>query len=509
MARLVAKNVKAVREIDIDLEPGTITVMNGPNGAGKSTTLDILQSAIVGKNVGDLEPTDGERAGIVEFDGITIKIAKRVSFSGESLGTYCLIEGGDDVKSFINPGIKDKEAADKKRLEKLCSIVGAELTNDDIRGFVGDDLWDDWRASPNSKKEGIVDVAKSLKRWLEEQARDIEAKIIGLTADLDAIGEIPKKTDAPDLVALQEESDRIVGLLTDAKSKRKAGIEAAESLEAVKDTVKDPAVEEVMLAGLESEKEEISEQIKVAEAALAKLQANLEVKKSEIKTARESLDVARTQSSRLEKLQNAIRESVTQEQIDELQKQRDAAAAKVAEAIVLNEQLEKAEENRQRAASLKSQREKLEAQAERCRARASETPTLLQKVVKNLDGWSISTDMRLCCRTERSKEEAYDDLSPGLKAIMALELACMKPGTGGRKKIVECPQEVWESLDGKNRAMIHAWVKKYNLTFVTGECRQRDKCEECGCEQKMGNAKCEACDSPMSPERLTAERYTP
>jgi energy-coupling factor transporter ATP-binding protein EcfA2 len=509
MARLKVTNTKAIRELDVDFEPGTITVLNGPNGVGKSTTQNVLHSAIVGKNIGDLEPTDGQRAGIVEFDGITIKVGKRVSFSGKSSGTYCLIEGGEDVEAFIDPGVKDKESADQRRLEKLCSIVGAELTEADIRKFIGDDLWDDWKASPNAKKEGIVNVAKALKRWLEEQARDMEAKIVGCTAELEAIGTIPKKTEAPDLVALQEESDRIVGLLTDAKAKRKAGLESAAALESVKDTVKDPDVEEVLLAGLESEKEEISEQIKVAEAALAKLQASLEVKKQEIKTARESLEVARTQSSRLEKLQNDIRESVTQEQIDELQKQRDAAAATVAEAILLNEQLEKAEENRQKAASLKSQREKLEAQAERCRAKAAEAPALLQKVVKNLDGWSISTDMRLCCKTDRSDQEAYDELSPGLKAIRALELACMKPGGGGRKKIVQCPQKVWESLDGANKALIHDWVVKYNLMFVTGQCRQKDKCESCGFEQTMGHKVCSACESPMSPERLTAERYTP
>ncbi len=509
MARLKVTNTKAIRSLDVDLKPGTITVLNGPNGAGKSTTLQVLQSAIIGKNVGDLEPTDGQRAGIVEFDGISIKVGKRVSFSGESSGTYCLIEGGDDVVAFINPGIKDKEAADKKRLEKLCSIVGAEMTDADIKGFIGDDLWDDWKASPNAKKEGIVDVAKALKRWLEEQARDIEAKIAGCTAELDAIGEIPKKGTAPDVEKLQEESDRIVGLLTDAKAKRKAGIEAAESLEAVKGVVKDPDVEEQLLAGLEADRDEIDSQIKSAEAALSVLRSSLEVKKSEIKAARESIDVARTQSSRLAQLQAAVRESVTQEEIDELQKKRDAAAKEVSDAIVLRSQLDAAEQNRQRAATLKSQREKLEAQAERCRARASEAPTLLQKVVKGLEGWSISSDMRLCCKTDRSNEEAYDDLSPGLKAIRALELACMKKGTGGRQKMVECPQEVWESLDGQNRALIYDWVKKFNLTFVTGECRQKDKCPSCGYEQPMGHENCTACGGEMSSDRLVAEEYRP
>lgn len=513
MARLKVKNTKAIRELDVELEPGTITVLNGPNGAGKSTTLDVLQAAITRKNIGDLQPTDGERAGLVEFDGVTIKVGRRVSFSGEPDGTVCLVEGGDDILGFINPGIKDPEAADRKRLEKLCAIVGAELTDADLRKFIGDDLWDDWRASKAAfitKNSGIVDTVKNLKRWLEEQARDLEAKVAGLTAEIDAIGPLPySTTEVPDVVAMQREADQIVVSLGDLRARQKASKEAAQSLGAIRDVLLD---EESLRHDLEMTVQSldgVATDIQTLEAKLVELKAERAALESTKGSLLEKIETAKKQSTRLEALQQQARDAVTDQEIADAEQKRAEKQREIADAIVLQDRMRSADEHRQRLTSAKSQREKLEAQAESCRAKAVEAPKMLQKVVENLDGWTISTDVRLCCSTDRSRHEAFSDLSPGLKAVRALELSCMRPGTGSGRKIVVLPQEVWESLDGKNRQLVHKWTKERGLIVVTGECRQREKCESCGCEQQMGHEVCEACESPMSAERLTAERYAP
>jgi energy-coupling factor transporter ATP-binding protein EcfA2 len=512
MARLKVTNTKAIKNLDVDLTPGTITVLNGPNGAGKSTTLDVLQSAITKKNIGDLQPTDGERAGLVEFDGVTIKVGRRVSFSGEPEGTVCLVEGGDDILGFINPGIKDPEAADRKRLEKLCSIVGAELTDSDLRKFIGDDLWDDYRSSKasSSKSGGIVDTVKTVKRWLEEQARDLEAKIVACTTEIDTIGNVPSgNTEVPDVVAMQLQADQIVVDLGNLRARQKASREAAESLDSIRDVLLD---EESLRHDLEvtvQSLDGVATDIAAVEQRLVELKAERAALESTRGSLLEKIDTAKRQSTRLEALQQQARDAVTDEQIAELEHKRSEQQQSITDAIVLRDRLKTSEESRQKLATLKSQREKLEAQAERCRARAVEAPTMLQKVVENLAGWTISTDVRLCCATDRSKHEAFSDLSPGLKAVRALELSCMRPGTGSGRKIVVLPQEVWESLDGKNRQLVHKWTKERGLIVVTGECRQREKCDACGCEQQMGHEVCEACESPMQAERLTAEKYTP
>jgi len=512
MARLKVTNTKAIHNLDVDLTPGTITVLNGPNGAGKSTTLDVLQSAILKKNIGDLQPTDGERAGLVEFDGVTIKVGRRVSFSGEPEGTVCLVEGGDDILGFINPGIKDPEAADRKRLEKLCAIVGAELTDSDLRKFIGDDLWDDYRSSKasSSKSGGIVETVKTVKRWLEEQARDLEARIAGLTAEIDTIGPLPASTvEVPDVAAMQRQSDELVGQIRDLQARRKASLEAATALEGLRDVLKDPALLQQQVKNNQAAYDVRCKDIEETEKRLQEMKQHRSDAKFLLDATIEELAIAEKQQSRLETLQQQARDAVTEQEIADAEHKRAEQQRQITEAIVLQDRMKSADQNRQRLASAKSQREKLEAQAESCRAKAVEAPTMLQKVVENLEGWTISTDVRLCCATERSKHEAFSDLSPGLKAVRALELSCMRPGTGSGRKIVVLPQEVWESLDGKNRQLVHKWTKERGLIVVTGECRQREKCEACGCEQQMGHEVCEACESPMQAERLTAEQYKP
>ena len=510
MARLKVTNTKAIRKLDVELQPGTITVLNGPNGAGKSTTLQVLQSAITKKNIGDLVPTDGERAGLVEFDGVTIKVGRRVSFSGEPDGTVCLVEGGDDILGFINPGIKDPEAADRKRLEKLCSIVGAELTDQDLRGFIGEDLWDDYRASKagSEKNAGIVQTVKSLKRWLEEQARDLEAKVASCTTEIETIGTIPgSNVQVPDIVILQQESDHLVVELRDLRARQKASREAAESLAGIRDVLLDEDSLRHDLEVVVQSLDGVATDIAAVEQRLVELKAERAALQSTRDSLQEKIETAKRQSARLEVLQQQARDAVTDHDVEELEKARSEKQRVITEAIVLRDRMRDAEQSRQRLATLKSQREKLEAQAERCRARAVESPNLLQKVVEGLEGWSISTDVRLCCTTERSKQEAFDDLSPGLKAVRALELSCMRPGTGTGRKIVVLPQEVWESLDGKNRRLVDQWTKQRGLIVVTGECRQRETCSACGFEQPMGDEHCAACGAPMSSEQLVAERY--
>ena len=54
MPRLIAKNLTfsysskvepALKEVSLDLEPGTLAALVGPNGAGKSTLLSLLQGS--------------------------------------------------------------------------------------------------------------------------------------------------------------------------------------------------------------------------------------------------------------------------------------------------------------------------------------------------------------------------------------------------------------------------------------------------------------------------------
>jgi branched-chain amino acid transport system ATP-binding protein len=66
--------ILAVRDIDIDLEPGLVTVVIGPNGAGKSTLLRAMAGLI---------PV---RAGTIELDGRADPITSLAAFRRVKLG---------------------------------------------------------------------------------------------------------------------------------------------------------------------------------------------------------------------------------------------------------------------------------------------------------------------------------------------------------------------------------------------------------------------------------------
>lgn len=513
MAKLRVTNVKAIRSLQVDLVPGTVTVFNGPNGVGKSTALDTIRSAVARKNVADLEPTDGERAGLAEFDGVTIKVGKTVRFDGKEEATCVLIEGGDDVAAFIDPGVKDPVAADRKRLERLCSIVGAELSIEEIRAFVGQDLWDDWQSSVGrDKPEGYVETVRKLKRWMEEQARTIEAKIANCTGEIEGIGVLPAvgaEADASgkSLDALRAELMQSHQHCQQVIARRDAG-RAAASLIQSQASFQQPEEYDDEISGLNS-------LIQASQAEIESLERKLAVQRSEKADFEESLRVAESlrraavqaQQANVD-LQRKISDMATDTDVQQAELAVSQAQDAVTAATIASQNAADVARKRQRLVELKSQREKLEAQAAQCREKASSALNLMRNVVSGLEDWSISEDLRLCVHTDRSKQEAFADLSPGLKAVRALELSCAKSVGDGRSKLVVCPQTVWESLDGANKELVRQWAADRKLIMVTAECRQTDVCPSCGFEQAMGLSHCEACGEHLD-NGIKAEVQTP
>lgn len=509
MTTFRVKTVKAIRNLQVDLVPGTVTVFNGPNGVGKSSALDMIRSAMARKNVADLEPTDGERAGVVEFDGVTIKVGRTVRFDGKSDPTCVLIEGGDDVAMFIDPGVKDPVAADRKRLERLCSIVGAELSAAEIRKFVGDDLWDDWQGSVGREKaDGYVETVRKLKRWMEEQARAIEAKIANCTGEIEGIGVVPAAEQSEicfggetirvgkTLPELRNELEKAQLHRQQIAARREAGKTASELiLSQTNATRPEDFDDEIMNLGdlIESTQREID----VLEKKLAVLRDDKNGFEEQRRLAQSRRDdAAKAEADRAE-LRRKISEMATEQDVEDANTAVLVAQEAVDKAVIASQNAQDVQRKRDRLVELKSQREKLEAQAVHCREKAASALNLMQNVVKGLEDWTISEDMRLCVRTDRSKQEAFADLSPGLKAVRALELSCAKLADNGRSKVVICPQTVWESLDGANKELVRRWAAERQLMVVAAECRQTDKCPGCGYEQPMGSDHCEACGEQL------------
>jgi len=96
-------DVTAVRELSLDVAPGTIFGLLGPNGAGKTTTLRMI--------LGIFLPDEGS---ISIFDGREIENAKdRIGYLPEERGLYRKMKVGDVLRFFCEIKGVEKEAARK------------------------------------------------------------------------------------------------------------------------------------------------------------------------------------------------------------------------------------------------------------------------------------------------------------------------------------------------------------------------------------------------------------
>jgi len=101
-------DVAAVKELSLDVAPGTIYGLLGPNGAGKTTTLRMI--------LGIFLPDEGT---ISVFNGQGIEDAKsRIGYLPEERGLYRKMKVGDVLRFFCE--IKGVE-----RIKKVSDILFA------------------------------------------------------------------------------------------------------------------------------------------------------------------------------------------------------------------------------------------------------------------------------------------------------------------------------------------------------------------------------------------------
>ena len=106
MTQVTVQEVGPIHHVSIDLVPGRVTEITGGNGAGKSTALRAVQTAIEGKTSG-LSPRDGRKHGTIEFNGLTCRIGLKMTTRGERASAFAVVDDGQSILQFINPGLKD------------------------------------------------------------------------------------------------------------------------------------------------------------------------------------------------------------------------------------------------------------------------------------------------------------------------------------------------------------------------------------------------------------------
>lgn len=117
------ENIAAVKHVTIPYpDGGGIVVLKADNGKGKSTTLAAIESAVTGN--GSLSVRDGALKGTVSAFGVTITVGKNTRRKGELSVTS--LDGKLSIGELIDPGRKEPEAADARRIKALLALVGAE-----------------------------------------------------------------------------------------------------------------------------------------------------------------------------------------------------------------------------------------------------------------------------------------------------------------------------------------------------------------------------------------------
>lgn len=451
-------NVGAIEKLTIPIEPGKVTVLTGPNGAGKSTALQVVKT-VAGGGKGELTPRDGKKNGQIRFPGCTITVGARLSKKGDATESYAVIEDGSGIAQLIDPGIKDPQAADRRRIQSLLSAAGAVTNWAEIEEYLGCDLTEEFRAECKSTE--LVEVVSDLKKWLQKRARTAETAVDTCTGAIEQIGDVPQSAEIPNV-------DELRSLYT-AKSQESRDLhtrfatqqEALKALESIESDV-DLQVSEAQLKSLVVQKQSL-------QASISQQQQRLAVLTSQIETHVQMMEKEKQQVARQQELRKQVEGLVSESQ---LQEATDAAAkaSEAFEAAVSQKQIaEQVEANRAKLMRLKSEREQAEAVAERCRSLSDGAITLLSSAVAEFDGWSIDAEMRLCCEHSRGVIP-YGDLSPGERAIRAIQVSMQgtESETGG-VPIAAIPQDIWESLDAKNQKLIVQWAVQTGVAVVTAQ----------------------------------------
>ena len=459
MTTFTIKDVGPIRSLQIPIEAGTVTVLSGPNGSGKTTALKGLAAAAKGKNAG-ITPRDGVNAGTIRMPGCTVRVGARVTRRGEPDEPYALIEDGREMARIVDPGVKDPEAADKRRIEALLSIVGVTVQPDEFREFLGDELFVKYERE-NGATGSIVDAGGDLRRWLQAEARRHEEQVAKADGVIAEIGEVDDVL-VPDVDRAYREMVEAEKLADESEIRHTAAQQALQKL----DGVELPDIEGLRqdMADANAEVERLTEEIRILQSALSDAKARVSGCQSALSQAEERVRDH-------EKLTEAVAGDVSEDVVMERRRLAEEARERHRQAVELASMAEKAEQARERLARAKSQREHAEAGAERCRGLAERAYELLRGAIRSVGGgWTVNDGMRLCVSHVRGEETPIGELSHGERAIRAAEVILTHSGSDGDElPVVAIPQEVWESFDADARTQVRGWAKARGVAVVTAE----------------------------------------
>lgn len=489
------ENIGPIEHASIQVKPGGITVLSGPNGCGKSTVLQAVSKLQTERKDIRLTSRDGTVGGSVDGLGVRIKLTRN---GNNKLAGECevpSIEGDLSISDFVDPGIKNDDAADSKRIKSIIALLNAEADEGLFHSLLpesSDGAGDGYDAIVDSTEledcGDLLELSSRIKRQIENEARRYEENSKEASSDANALKELiadidtDSVSDASELETVCEDArDVLRGLESKAEwsnTNREAYSKAKERLES--DCVDVNSLQKEMNAtvkdcdGVEDRMVELRTELESLAGRRDSLSSKAGSLEQQIKQAESSEQDRASLKELVDKFE--ADECPTTEQFAEATEAYERAKSNRDAGISVREAIAKKDQ----IAVYEERKEKAENRAEFLRDAAKKTQNVLAEVVKgSCEQLRVSSDFRLIVDHAKRGECYFSELSEGERWKIGIEIALSVFAKKGIPGLLQIPQHCWEALDGDNRTVIREAIAGTDLAIITAEASR-----ETGSSQK-------------------------
>lgn len=464
-------------------ENGGLVVLRGANGCGKTHAIHAVGSLSSKESRRALRNSDGVPSGSIQGLGVTVRLG-RVNTSKGDLVCESL-QGRVDPSLLVDPGIKDAEKADAKRLVTLVQLSGIEVDVNAWNAMVGGNeqalevitplVDDDPIATADRIRRKLHSIALAKERQADSQMADSKA-LLKTIEDIEFDGDWDSETLAN---ALEQASanvataERMRDTYAKAVSSRDAAKSKLEGLESIDvDAIEKQLNDAIEAFSLNSEK------CKSLELKISELNQELTESQKSLAGSKHSLDLAEQRHSDAvmrnderaelsEMLKGELPETVNNEALIALTKAKLTARQNMEHGEVVR----RAVETKKEAENHASKSKETAKDAVAYRQLAHSTDSVLEQSLYSAGFDAIKVhDGRLCVETDRGLEP-FSELSHGERWRIALDLAASGLPSGS---VLPVCQEAFESLDPGNRKQIATLAEERKLVIITAEATGGD-----------------------------------
>ncbi|WP_437187828.1 ATP-binding cassette domain-containing protein [Planctomicrobium sp. SH668] len=485
MAEFEVKDIGAVKSLSINAPPGHVTVLKGPNGSGKTTTLEAITKITNGSKAGaDISFSDGAKGGFVQGEGVTFRLSPTGNAKRTGELSCTPVDEDLTIADIVDPDVKDPVAADRRRIEAICSMLNIAP---EIRLF--DKCFEDTGLSAKDvvsekalKSTTIVGMTNQIKRDADAVALALEKEAAGLDREIATINESLNDLNL-EAESNQEVLDGAVEMATNTLAMLNERKRSAEEGRTKLDEIPNFSIERAH-AELSQAEEVLRTKMSVEQelkSLITSLEEQIESARTELRVASESVKSANEALVAAQERINLIQTSLDLKKLVS-----DAPDAEEIEAAA--EVLAIAKKNRdlgvliRRGIEQKALIEKKETERDQKEKEGANARFLGKKCVKVLEGLLTGTGLtvneegRIRVVHSRRGECYFSELSDGERWTKSIQIAVESFKRKRLKNpLLLLPQKAWQDLDKTRRDIVCDAIRGTDLAILTAECDGTDE----------------------------------